>query len=231
MVDYAEIYQNHAVEYEQLVAREDYEGNLPAMLRRIRSHEGLDVVDLGTGTGRLACMLAPKARSMKAYDTSQAMLDVATAKLQQSGLSNWETGLADHRSLPLPDHCADLVVSGWSVVYTVVWEAEKWQVELEKALTEMKRILRPGGALVIFETMGTGESVPNPPHDLLDYFDTLNKKPGFNSTWIRTDYRFDSQEEAKNLAGFFFGEEMIAKIVSGDKPILPECTGVWWLEK
>jgi ubiquinone/menaquinone biosynthesis C-methylase UbiE len=229
MVDYAEIYQNHADEYEQLVSREDYQGNLPAMLRRICPHEGLDVVDLGTGTGRLACMLAPQANSMSAYDTSQAMLDIATARLEKSGLSNWKTGVADHRSLPLLDQSADLVVSGWSVVYTVVWEAEKWQIELEKALVEMKRVLRPGGTLIIFETMGTGESSPNPPSDLLDYFDYLNKA-GFTSTWLRTDYRFASMEEAVHLASFFFGEEMAAKIQPGDQPVLPECTGVWWLK-
>jgi ubiquinone/menaquinone biosynthesis C-methylase UbiE len=229
MVDYAEIYQNHADEYEQLVSREDYQGNLPAMLRRICPHEGLDVVDLGTGTGRLACMLAPQANSMSAYDTSQAMLDIATARLEKSGLNNWKTGLADHRSLPLLDQSADLVVSGWSVVYTVVWEAEKWQIELEKALVEMKRVLRPGGTLIIFETMGTGETSPNPPSDLLDYFDYLNKA-GFTSTWLRTDYRFASMEEAVNLASFFFGEEMSAKIQPGDQPVLPECTGVWWLK-
>jgi ubiquinone/menaquinone biosynthesis C-methylase UbiE len=229
MVDYAEIYQNHADEYEQLVSREDYQGNLPAILRRICPHEGLDVVDLGTGTGRLACMLAPQANSMSAYDTSQAMLDIATARHEKSGLSNWKTGVADHRSLPLLDQSADLVVSGWSVVYTVVWEAEKWQIELEKALVEMKRVLRPGGTLIIFETMGTGESSPNPPPDLLDYFDYLNKA-GFTSTWLRTDYRFASMEEAVHLASFFFGEEMATKIQPGDQPVLPECTGVWWLK-
>jgi len=56
------------------------------------------------------------------------------------------------------------------------------------------------------------------------------KARGFQRSWIRTDYRCDSQEEALELVEFFFGEEMISKIGNGNKPVLPECTGLWWLK-
>jgi hypothetical protein len=35
-------------------------------------------------------------------------------------------------------------------------------------------------------------------------------------------------EEAADLAGFFFGEEMAAQVLKNQSAILPECTGVWW---
>lgn len=228
MTDYAEIYKEKAVNYERLTAREDYQKNIDSTLTQIRDMRGLDVIDTGAGTGRLACMFAPAARSMRAYDTSAAMLEIAKEKLSASGLSNWQVEVADHRSLPAADQSADVIVSGWSVVYTVVWYPDNWKEELGKALAEMKRVLRPGGTLIILETMGTGQEAPNPPGDLLDYFKYLDEA-GFSSTWIRTDYKFTSREEAKELASFFFGEEMVARISSADPTILPECTGIWWM--
>jgi hypothetical protein len=50
----------------------------------------------------------------------------------------------------------------------------------------------------------------------------------FQHTWIRTDYRFNSVGEAATLSGFFFGEELAARIRRDGLTILPECTGLWW---
>ena len=80
MPDYQEIYAQHADQYDQLVSREDYQHNILPALQEIRSLAGLSVVELGAGTGRLSCMLAPLARSLHLLDASQHMLDVAVAK-------------------------------------------------------------------------------------------------------------------------------------------------------
>lgn len=226
---YEDVYLNKAVQYEQLISKEDYQHNIQKAISGIRNLAGLDVVDSGAGTGRLACMYAPIARSITALDVSQAMLDVATQRLKAIGLNNWHVELADHRKLPLSDASADVVLSGWSVVYTVVWPKGDsiWQSELKLALKEMQRILKPGGTLIILETMGTGTESPNPPADLLAYFDYL-KQDGFSSTWFRTDYKFESYEEARRLSSFFFGDEIVSKIQVGQSVILPECTGIWW---
>ena len=229
---YEEIYINKAVQYELMVSREDYQGNIPASVLKVCELKGLDVVDSGAGTGRLACMFAPITRSMAAFDTSAAMLEIATGRLAASGLKNWRTEVADHRQLPVADAAADVIMSGWSVVYTVVWcpEGENWRDELGRALSEMCRVLRPGGTMIILETMGTGSETPNPPADLLEYFDYL-KADGFSSSWFRTDYKFDSMEEAQKLITFFFGDDMMKNVQNGESVILPECTGMWWKKK
>jgi hypothetical protein len=64
------------------------------------------------------------------------------------------------------------------------------------------------------------------PH-LLDFYDWLDGA-GFQNTWIRTDYRFETPERADELAGFFFGDAIKEKIRRGHLTTLPECTGVWW---
>ena len=229
MTDYARIYSEQADSYERLVAHEDYQGNILAALAQIKPLAGLDVVELGAGTGRLTCMLAPLVKTIRAYDISAPMLEVAAAKLRASRLQNWKMGVADHRDLPVDDGAADLAIAGWSICYTVGDYGAGWQRELRKALDEMKRVLRPGGTIIILETLGTGHSTPSPPDEVVAYLAFLEAEAGFSSTWIRTDYRFASREEAKEVTGFFFGEAMVGNVTGTDPVILPECTGVWWL--
>ncbi len=227
MPDYAEIYRRQAGKYEALVSREDYQGNLLPALEQIVPLRDKVVVDLGAGTGRLACLLAPLAASVLACDASGAMLSVAAKKLQAGGPGNWLTAVADHRAIPLPNAVADVALSGWSICYLVVWNETRWQAELGRGLEEMQRLVRPGGYLVILETLGTGTASPRPPENLEAYFTYLEEE-GFRRTWLRTDYHFASQEEAESLLPFFFGEEMLAKTETrGGEVFLPECTGIW----
>lgn len=226
---YADIYAHHAEEYERLIAREDYMGNLLAALRDITPLAGLDVIDMGAGTGRLTRLLAPFARSVRAFDTSAAMLAVAQARLAAEGARHWRVAVADHRALPVESCSADIVIAGWSICYTVVWERD-WQAELGKALAEMQRVARPGGALIIVETQGTGYETPTPPENVKPYFAHLEAN-GFASTWIRTDFQFASVEEARALTTFFFRGDVSDKLISREPAILPECTGIWWKRK
>jgi ubiquinone/menaquinone biosynthesis C-methylase UbiE len=230
MSDHREIYRHQASEYEFLVSREDYQKNLPRALGQIRPFEGLDVVELGAGTGRLTCMIAPLAKTILVSDISSHMLDVAAAKLEKTGLQNWQVAVADNRALPVVNRAADISIAGWSLGYCTIWYADSWRAEIAQALAEMKRVLRPGGIVVILETLGTGSEVPCPPTDALDaYYAWLENEHGFSSTWIRTDYRFESLSEAQEATRFFFGDEFSDRIGREDWVILPECTGIWWL--
>jgi ubiquinone/menaquinone biosynthesis C-methylase UbiE len=221
------IYQSEGDQYEALVSHEDYQGNIPRAIDEIVNVDGLDVLDLGAGTGRLTLMLAPRVKSIRAFDISAEMLRVCRERLVASGLSNWQVDVADHRQLPVPDHSADLVVLGWSVAYLVVWHSETRREELAKWMSEMKRVLKPGGHIILFESLGTGNETPIQLEHLKNYYPWLDEA-GFQNKWIRTDYRFDSVEEAADLAGFFFGEEMANRVRERQNTILPECTGVWW---
>lgn len=223
------IYQSEGDRYEAMVAREDHQRNIPRALDEIVNVDGLDVIDLGAGTGRLAVMLAPRVRSMRAFDASEEMLRVCRERLAASGLTNWQVEVADHRSVPVEDHSADLVVSGWSVAYLYLWNPETWRVELEKWLGEMKRVLRPGSFIILYESLGTGNESPMPLEHLKEYYPWL-AEVGFQNKWIRTDYQFESLEEAEELSRFFFGDELAEKVRRNNWVILPECTGVWWLK-
>jgi ubiquinone/menaquinone biosynthesis C-methylase UbiE len=226
---FQQIYAQHADQYEAMVAREDYQGNILAALKRIKPLSGIDVVEFGAGTGRLTGLLAPLVKSIQAFDSSQHMLDIATTKLQQNGFSNWKVEVADNRSLPVTDSTADLSIQGWSFGHYCGWYPDTWRSEIGKAVNEMKRVLRPDGVAIILETLGTGFETPRPPTTALaEYYAWLGYEQGFSSTWIRTDYRFESSNEAAQMTRFFFGDELAAKVIEKNWVILPECTGVWW---
>lgn len=228
MPTHKEVYDGHAAEYEALVSREDHEGNILKAIKEILPLSDLDVVDLGAGTGRLAGLLAPSVRSVLAFDLSPHMLTVARDKLRRVGSKQrWLTAAADHRCLPLASRTADLIVSGWSVSYVAIWHPDTWRRELEAWLTEAGRVLRKNGRIILFESLGTGNEEPVPLPHLKDFYSWLDQA-GFAKTWIRTDYLFETVELADELAVFFFGEEMKARIKREKIITLPECTGVWW---
>jgi ubiquinone/menaquinone biosynthesis C-methylase UbiE len=221
------IYQSEGDRYEALISREDYQGNIPRAIDEILRVDGLDVLDLGAGTGRLTLLLAPRAKSIRAFDLSAEMLRVCRERLIKSGLSNWQVDVADHRQLPVQDRSADVVVSGWSVSYLAVWSQENGQVELDKWLTEMNRVLRSGGMIILFESLGTGNEEPVRLEHVESTYRWLDAN-GFENKWIRTYYQFDSLEEAIELSRFFFGDELGDKVEQNHWVVLPECTGVWW---
>lgn len=225
--EYEEIYQQKAQEYESLVAREDYAGNILAALQEICDMNGRVIVDTGAGTGRLMKLLAPQAAAVYGFDISPAMLSVADQELRRGSESNWTLAAADHRNLPLPPDTADLIVSGWSLCYLALDQEEPWREPLREVFSRLEQLLRPGGMIIILETMGTGYTSPNPPDFMLDYFAFLDEL-GFQSRWIRTDYQFESAQEAAELSRFFFGDELGDQVEESGSDILPECTGIWW---
>jgi ubiquinone/menaquinone biosynthesis C-methylase UbiE len=221
------IYQSEGDRYEALVSREDYRGNILRAIEEILDLDGLDALDLGAGTGRLTLLLAPRVKSIRSFDASTEMLRVCRERLLASGLSNWQVDVADHRRLPVADHSTDLVVSGWSVSYLAVWDKENGTAELDKWLDEMIRVLRSGATIILFESLGTGNESPMRLEHVESTYQWLDTH-GFQNKWIRTDYQFKTVDEAADLAGFFFGDEMAEQIRKRQGLLLPECTGVWW---
>jgi ubiquinone/menaquinone biosynthesis C-methylase UbiE len=218
-----------ASRYDALVSREDYRHNLLPALNGIRPLAGLEVVEFGAGTGRLTLLLASQVKNIRAFDNAPAMLKVLGKRMVENNITNCTASSGDNRALPLPGATADLAVEGWSFGHLVGWYPDSWQVETGQALAEMERILRPGGTAILLETLGTGAETPRPPTPgLAAFYNWLQTEHGFNHTWLRTDYRFESLAEAEELTRFFFGEELAQEVRRQNQIIVPECTGLWW---
>ena len=98
------------------------------------------VLDVASGTGDLAIELARRVGpggEVVGSDFSEGMLDRARVKAPEL---RWEWG--DALDLPYPDDHFDAVTVGFG--------ARNFS-DLEKGLTEMARVVRPGGRLVVLE--------------------------------------------------------------------------------
>lgn len=104
------------------------------------------VVDLGAGTGLLTLALAPCVKELVAVDISERMLERLDDTAAADGVDNVEPLVADLRRLPLEDESATLVVSNYAFHH--LDDPGK-----ELALAEARRILRPGGRIVICDMM------------------------------------------------------------------------------
>ncbi len=224
MVDFKQIYAQQAERYDRMVACEDYQGNILWALLQIRPFPIDTLVDIGAGTGRMSRLLAPHAKQVYTLDIAEPMLRVA-----QKNVSS-DLVLADNRKLPLATAVADVIVAGWSLGHFVGWYPQTWQTEIGYVLAEMQRVIRPGGQIILLETLGTGAESPQPPTaGLAAYYNWLQYTRGFAHKWIRTDYRFESVNEADDLTRYFFGDELGDRIQNEKLIHLPECTGIWWL--
>ncbi len=233
MSDRKDIYNQHAEEYERLVSRKDYQNNILRALTEIHPLEGRNIVELGAGTGKVTRILAPLVNAIWVFDASQHMLEAAARVLETKRLDTRGMAVADHRCLPVMDGIADIVISGWSVCYLATGSGKEWRGEVAKALREMERVLDREGMIILIEGLGSGKN-PNPGEKLKPYYAYL-KEQGFCSRWIRTDYEFESLQEAKESLEFFFGslyspDMKVEKLAEkGESWVrLPTCTGIWW---
>lgn len=182
---------------------------------------------MGTGTGRIAFLLAPIVRHVYGIEPVAGMQRVAESKKQKLGIKNVDFLPGEHKDIPLPDNSIDLIIEGWSFLHTFFSAYPDWRSEFAAIVREMKRILRPRGTLVLIETMGSlhiWNEVPGRTAELYNYFE---KELCLKKTEIRTDYKFSNLEEAIDFGTFFFGDETGAEIEQIGESIVPEATAIW----
>ncbi len=96
-----------------------------------------DLLDIGTGTGRMIEVLGPRVVHALGIDQSREMLAVARVNLERAGLTNTIVRLGDMYQLPLGDASFDAVV-----IHQVLHYADRPAA----AIAEAARVLRPGAS-------------------------------------------------------------------------------------
>lgn len=100
------------------------------------------LLDIGTGTGRVLELLAPRIASGVGIDASRAMLALARARLARGALTHCTVRQGDMYRLPFADGSFDI-----AVLQMVLHYAE----DPAGVLAEAARVLRPGGRLLVIE--------------------------------------------------------------------------------
>ncbi|WP_143304822.1 bifunctional demethylmenaquinone methyltransferase/2-methoxy-6-polyprenyl-1,4-benzoquinol methylase UbiE [Chitinophaga vietnamensis] len=114
-------------------------------LRQLASLQPKQMLDVATGTGDFAIMAEKRLRPehITGIDISEGMLAHGREKINKLGLSDKITlQSGDSETISFPDKTFDAI--------TVAFGVRNFE-HLEKGLSEMLRVLKPGGKLVILE--------------------------------------------------------------------------------
>ena len=103
------------------------------------------ILDIATGTGDLAIMMSQlNPDKIIGLDISAGMLDVGKRKIANVNLSDKiDMVVGDSENMPFDDNTFDAITVSFGV---------RNFANLDKGLTEIKRVLKPGGTFVILET-------------------------------------------------------------------------------
>lgn len=114
-------------------------------LSQLIPYQPVTMLDVATGTGDVAIMAARILHPKKiiGIDISQGMLELGRKKLLKEGLDRQiELQSGDSEAIKFPDASFDAV--------TVAFGVRNFE-HLEKGLQEIRRVLRPGGRLIVLE--------------------------------------------------------------------------------
>jgi ArsR family transcriptional regulator len=100
------------------------------------------LLDLGTGTGRMLELLAPRVQRGMGIDLSHEMLGFARANLEAAGVANCHVRHGDLYNLPFEPKSFDAIT-----IHQVLHYLE----DPDRAIAEAGRVLAPGGRMVIVD--------------------------------------------------------------------------------
>jgi ubiquinone/menaquinone biosynthesis C-methylase UbiE len=150
---YPAVFSRHAIEYarrlEEIMSRGEARGRVRA-IELIAARPGMRVLDLACGPGTLTRLLAAQVApggEVVGVDLAAGMIDLARA----SAPSNARFEVMDFEQLTFADASFDAVVCGHGLQFAT---------DLEHALHEAHRVLRPGSVLAAsMPTAGINENV------------------------------------------------------------------------
>jgi demethylmenaquinone methyltransferase / 2-methoxy-6-polyprenyl-1,4-benzoquinol methylase len=114
-------------------------------IRQLVDLQPKKILDVATGTADVAIMTTGilKADKIIGIDISDGMLEIGRQKVAKAGLANTiELLNGDSETIKFDDNSFDAV--------TVAFGVRNFQ-QLEKGLSEIRRVLKPGGKLVVLE--------------------------------------------------------------------------------
>lgn len=192
-------FARHAEEWDELRRKHSPDNLIEGGLQDALSEHPIGrLLDVGTGTGRIAELFAPKADRVVALDKNLEMLRIARAKLQHLPSDSIEIVQGDFSDLPFQDAHFDTLI---------MHQVLHFAPDPQQAIHEAARVLRLGGrmAIVDFASHGREELRERHAHAWL----------GFASEQMAQMLREAGLHEHREMS--FEGEELVVKIWLGER--------------
>lgn len=139
----ATYFARHAEEWDTLRSLHSPDDRIESALAQRLGEASLgDLLDIGTGTGRIAELLAPRADRVTALDKSPDMLRIARARLQDLPAGKVDLVQGDFTALPFADGTFDTVLFHQVLHYAL---------EPETVLAEAARVARGGARIAVVD--------------------------------------------------------------------------------
>jgi ubiquinone/menaquinone biosynthesis C-methylase UbiE len=149
-------FQRHAAEWDAIRSLHIPEAEVEKAIHKLLPRRKVgDLLDLGTGTGRMLQLCAPSAERVVGIDMSREMLAVARANLDGPAFRHCALRRAPAERLPFPDASFDVVLSHMMLHFLP---------EPELAISEAARVLRPRGRLILADFGPHDATVLGPDH-------------------------------------------------------------------
>lgn len=193
-------FRRHATEWDAIRSLHIPEADVEHAIRKLLPRRRIgDLLDLGTGTGRMLQLCAPLAERLVGVDRSREMLGVARANLDGAEYRNCALRRASVDQLPFPDASFDVAICHMVLHFLP---------DPATAILEAGRVLRPRGRLILIDFAPHDSSVLGPEH--------AHRWPGFTDKaiggWL---------EEAGLVAGSpvaLPGGPLTVKLWRGERP-------------
>jgi SAM-dependent methyltransferase len=196
--------ENHAV---------DPDGVIEPAMRAIRDWAGVDVLDIGCGTGFHLPKFAATAASVVGVEPHAGLAEVARRRTRRS--ANVEVRVGTAQRLPVADASVDVMHARWAYFFGP---------GCEPGLAELDRVMRRGGTAFVIDndagrsTFGRwfAEAYPMIKAPEVERFWTSR---GWQRTQLDMGWRFERREDFEAVVRIEFNPDMAERIIASHRGV------------
>jgi ubiquinone/menaquinone biosynthesis C-methylase UbiE len=214
---------NHPETYELENRAVDQEQRIESAIREVHDWAGLDVLDLGCGTGFHLPRWAVTARSVTGVEPHPAL--AAIARRRTARLANVRVLQGAAQQVPLADASVDVVQARWAYFFGP---------GCEPGLREISRVVRRGGAAFVIDNDATrstfggwfAQAYPTVDPVAVERFWSTR---GWARIPVDVEWRFERREDLEAVVGIELTPEVAEQaLASHDGLVVDYAVNVWW---
>lgn len=201
----------------------DRAGMVENTMRAVHDWAGLDVLDIGCGTGFHLPRFAATARSVVGVEPHDPL--VAMARRRVRGLRGVVVRTGGAAALPVPDASVDVAHARWAYFFGP---------GCEPGLRELQRVVRPGGVAFVVDNDATTSTFGGWFRRFLPSYDPAAverfwSSHGWHRERVTTSWTTDSRGEFEAVVGIEFDAATVESVLAEHPGTSVDyAVNVWW---